>query len=105
LLWHACEAKPYSTDVFVAALLASVYCALRDRSLGLRLLALTLLAPFAIVMSYPAALVYGGLLVTLGRSVCKDRRWPSGLLLGVLTVVVVACFAWVALGPGRAQQT
>lgn len=31
LLWHTCEAKPYSLDVFVAALLLTLYCGLTDR--------------------------------------------------------------------------
>ncbi len=105
MLWHACEGKPYASDVFVAALLAAIYCGLRQRSLNGCLVALTLLAPFALLLSYPAVLVYGGLLVTLGLAVWQEKRWSSWLLLAGLTAVVFGCFAWVALGPGRAQQT
>jgi Dolichyl-phosphate-mannose-protein mannosyltransferase len=105
LLWHTCEAKPYATDVFMAALLATVYCALRERPIALRLLALMGLAPIAILLSYPAALVYGGLLLTLGIEVWKQRLASSVVWLLLLLATVVACFGWVAFGPARAQET
>jgi uncharacterized membrane protein len=103
MLWHTCEAKPYAIDVLIAVLLATVHCVLADCPLTMRILALALLAPFALLISYPAALVYGGLLATLGLAAWQQRRWLPWLLLACLMVVVVVCFGWVALVPGRAQ--
>jgi hypothetical protein len=105
MLWHTCEAKPYAVDVFVAVLLATVYCVLANRPLAIRILALTMLAPIALLISYPAALVYGGLLATLGFAAWRQRSWSAWVLLVLLVVIVAACFGWVALVPGRAQQT
>ncbi len=105
LLWHTCESKSYSVDVFVAALTASLYCALRQRPLVQQILAQTLIAPFAILVSYPGAFLYGGLLVAFGLAVLKERRFMTWLTYAFLTAVVFAAFTWLALGPARAQQT
>jgi hypothetical protein len=66
---------------------------------------LLVLAPFAILLSYPAALVYGGLFVVLGIEVWKQRQVPSAVLWLLLVATVVVCFGWVALVPARAQET
>jgi hypothetical protein len=105
LLWHACEAKPYGVDVFVAVLSASLYCALRGRPLGQQLLAQALAAPFAILASYPGVFLYGGLLVTFGLAVLKERRPTTWLLFALLTAVVFTAFTYLVLGPAHAQQT
>jgi hypothetical protein len=105
MLWHTCEAKPYAIDAFVAVFLASVYYLLVDRPLTLRIVVLTLLAPLALLVSYPAVLVYGGLLVALAAECWRERRRPAWLLLAALTGVVAVCVGGLALGPGRAQET
>src|SRR5947209_14778206 len=74
LAWHACEAKPYSSDVLATVLLLYVYCAGRHRSLLWQLAVCALLAPPLIFLSYPACFLYGGLLVALLPAVCRQRK-------------------------------
>ncbi|MBI1918954.1 MAG: hypothetical protein HYS12_30050 [Planctomycetes bacterium] len=104
LAWHACEAKPYSSDVLAAVLLLYVYCAGRHRSLLWQLSVSALLAPLLIFLSYPACFLYGGLLVALLPAVCRQRTTAVCLGYTLLVVAVGASFLLLVLGPARAQH-
>lgn len=103
LAWHACEAKPYSSDVLAAVLLL-YFCAGRSRPLFWQLIVLTLLAPPLIFLSYPACFFYGGVLVALLPAVWRQRNAPACLGYGLLVLAVGISFLLLALGPARAQH-
>lgn len=104
LLWHACEAKPYSLDVLAAVGLPTLFFATSDWQPVRRLLLFALLAPLTIFLVYPGCFLYGGLLVALLPLVWRTRGWRVRLSYGVLTLVVFLAFGLLLLGPVRAQQ-
>lgn len=104
LLWHGCEAKPYSVDVLAAVLVLAVFKSLRDRSLGGTLAAYTLLAPLVILTCYPGCFLFGGVLVTLLPAVARAKRLRLWVGYGLLAATVLLTFTWLALGPVRAQR-
>ncbi len=78
LLWHACEAKPYSFDVLTATAVPALYLATRDWTLSRRLLLFSLAAPLTLFLSYPAVFVCGGLLLALLPEVWRWRApWQA----------------------------
>jgi hypothetical protein len=104
LLWHACEAKPYSLDILAATVLLAACCFLDAWPLARLLAVYTLLAPVIIFLSYPGCFLYGGLLAAHGPAVWRQRRWRAWLSYAVLAVVVFACFVLLLLGPIHAQR-
>ena len=73
LLWHSCEAKPYTVDVLLAALLPAMFVATENWTLPSRLLLFTLLAPGALFLSYPGCFLYGGVLLAFLPEVFRSR--------------------------------
>ena len=55
ILWHACEAKPYSVDLLSATMLLALYCYTSAWSLGRQLALYTVLASFAGSPDYTGA--------------------------------------------------
>ncbi len=112
LLWHACEAKPYAVDVFAAALLPYLYCLTRDWRAARRFGVFTVLAPAVILLSFPGCFLYGGLLVAVLPEICKRPPGGTGsregrravVAYGILAATVMASFAYLLLGPIRAQR-
>lgn len=132
LLWHACEAKPYTFDTCNAAAVLALFCGTRSWSIGRRLALFTLVAPFVIFLSYPGCFLCGGLLVALLPDVWRSLRgesltnadspghpvtgssshycpslWlRSRPLLGyaLLTLAVFGSFALLFVGPIQAQR-
>jgi hypothetical protein len=104
LLWHACEAKPYSFDVLAAVVLIALVGLTTHWSLARRLLVLTVLAPLIIWASFPGCFLYGGVLVALVWPVLSSRSPRVMLTYALLAVVVFGAFAVLALGPVRAQR-
>lgn len=102
LAWHACEAKPYAFDILAAVLLFRVCCA--GLSLLSRLLLLTLLAPFLILVSYPACFLFGSVLLALLPEVWRDGRPRVWSAYAGLILVVSVSFLFLMLGPARAQK-
>jgi hypothetical protein len=102
LLWHACEVKPYAVDAFAAAGLAFLHS--REMALTRRLLLLAGLAPVVIFLCFPGCFLFGGVLVALLPAVWRARRSASWLAYGLLALAVFAAFAWLTLGPVRAQR-
>lgn len=103
LLWHACEAKPYSSDVLATSLLLAVVVAVQARPLVWQLLALAALAPMLLLTSYPATFLYGGLLVAMLPPVWRARQAAPALGYLVLVLAVFGSFL-LLLGPIAAQR-
>ncbi|HEX7376631.1 MAG TPA: glycosyltransferase family 87 protein [Pirellulales bacterium] len=104
LLWHACEAKQYSLEVFAAVLLMYVWLRGENRPLWRRAGLLALLAPPLLTLAYPAAFLYGGLLVALFFQLWPSRRLADWLAYALLTLTVFATFACLLAGPIHAQR-
>ena len=101
MLWHSCEAKSYSLDVFWAA--AAGYWVVRTEgwSLWHRVLPVMLVAPVAIWTSFPACFIAGALLVAwLTQAIRSDIPGRLGYLL---TAVAIG-LAFVALAAGPVAQ-
>jgi hypothetical protein len=124
LLWHACEAKPYSLDVFIAALMLFAYDRTTLWSLNRRLFALMVISPLVIFLSYPACCLCGGFWLTLVVGQPLPLACAAGSLgspqrkqgeaagsLGHATLflscasVIGTAFLLLYLGPIRAQRT
>jgi hypothetical protein len=132
LLWHACEAKQYSLEVFASVLLLAVWLTTDGWLVWRRALLFCLLAPPLLCLAYPAAFLYGGVLLALllelatsrgaafpGRSVTKTawegrstdvgplrqpRRVGDWLAYGLLCLTVFATFGLLLVGPVHAQR-
>src|SRR5262245_3299707 len=125
LLWHACEAKPYSLDVMLAALMLFAFDRTEHWPLSRRLIGLMIFSPFAIFLSYPACFLCGGLWLALySASVSHPLACAAGFLgspqrkQGVVryslghaalffgcSVIIGASFLLLYFGPIRAQRT
>jgi hypothetical protein len=104
LLWHACEAKPYSVDLLLATLVLSVYTHARAWPLGRQVLLWTALTPGLVFLSYPGCFLCGGLLTGLAVAVWRARSGRLWLGYGLWAAVTATCFL-LLLGPIRAQHS
>jgi uncharacterized membrane protein len=105
LLWHASEARHYSSDFLIAVVLLLLFVKTADWPLMRRLALFALCAPFAILLSYPGVFLCGGLLLAVLPEVRKDGRaaaWAGWLLLGA---VVTASFAFFYFYTIKAQRS
>lgn len=106
LLWHACEAKPYSVDVFVAALVAYGFVRTAEWRLANRGWLGALVAPACIWISFPACFVFGGVLLGLLPAAWRSRRSIRDLLgYAAFGLAVCGAFAAFAMGPAVAQRS
>src|SRR5262249_5218742 len=92
LLWHAGEAKPYSTDVLPAVVLPALFCLTDSWPLVWRLLAFTALAPLVVFLAYPGCFLLGGLLVALLTAAVRANRGRVWLAYAALALAVLASF-------------
>jgi hypothetical protein len=115
LLWHACEAKQYSIEALVAVVLMAVWLLTSGWPLWRRAVLLTVLAPPLLCVAYPAAFLYGGLLIAFFLLLCQRdfdgpwfKRWPhpsaDWLAFGALCVTVLVTFGLLLAGPIHAQR-
>jgi hypothetical protein len=104
LLWHACEAKPYSFDVLAAVCVAALYWHSRAWPLYRRLLIQALLVPIFVFLSYPACFLYGGVLVAFLPTVWRSKQISAWLSYGFFAASVFTSFGLLAVGPVRAQR-
>jgi hypothetical protein len=104
LLWHACEAKPYSVDVFLATLVLTLFTETRAWPLSRQILLYSLLSPVLIFLAYPGCFLCGGLLAVMLPAVWRTRRLGPWLGFVAWSAVVAACFLLLLTGPIRAQQ-
>ncbi len=104
LLWHSCEAKQYAIEVFVSVVLLAVWLGTSGRPTARRAVLLALLAPPLLWLAYPAAFLYGGLLVALLGETWHSRRALNGVAYAVLCLTVLVAFAALLAGPIHAQR-
>src|SRR5262245_13268448 len=103
-LWLGCNVKPYATDALVATGLLSAYAATDGWSAARRAWLFAAGAPVLLALSYPAAFLYGGLLLALapwGRAARNGRAWVAWV---GLACAVVGTFALLYFGPIRNQR-
>jgi len=93
LLWHASEARHYSTDFLFAAVLLALLAFTREWPPVRRAILFTLLVPIVIFGSYPGVFMCGGIFIALLRGIRRDSRKEAWLAAGLLGVVIVAAFA------------
>lgn len=104
LLWHACEAKPYSFDVLAAAFLLALYSATRSWPTPRRILAFLPFMPVIIWVSYPGCFLCGGVLLALAPATWRERRLESLAAFAALALAVIGSFALLYFGPAKAQR-
>lgn len=104
LLWHSCEAKQYAVEAFVSVGLMGAWLISSKWPTWRRSTLLALLAPAALCLSYPAAFVYGGLLIVLLLEVYKSKRATDWLGYGLVCLAVFGTFGWLLTGPIHAQR-
>ncbi|HEV3142510.1 MAG TPA: glycosyltransferase family 39 protein [Gemmataceae bacterium] len=104
LLWHACEAKPYSTDVLVATGVLFAFARMRDWPIGRQLLVWGLLSPAMIFASYPACFLCGALLLYYGPKIVRNENCTTMSLYAGFAIAVLVSFLLLYLGPIRAQR-
>jgi hypothetical protein len=103
-VWLGCNVKPYILDAFLAAGLLYAYVMTEGWPPAPRILIFVPAAPVLLCVSYPSVFVYAGLLLALLPAVVRQRQpgpWAAYL---TLAAVVLATFAWLYLGPIRAQR-
>jgi hypothetical protein len=104
LLWHACEAKPYAIDVFLAALVLTNHLRTQAWPVARQCLLHAALAPVLIFLSYPGAFLCGASLLALLPALWRQRCPRNWLAYGLWTGCVFGAFALLLLGPARAQR-
>ncbi|MGH7138701.1 MAG: hypothetical protein ACREHD_23390, partial [Pirellulales bacterium] len=104
LLWHTCEAKQYSLEVFAAVLVCFIWLATETWSSWRRALLFAIAAPPLLCVAYPAAFLYGGVLVTLLPGTWRSRRRGEWLAYGLLCLTVCTTFGLLFAGPIHAQR-
>ena len=104
LLWHASEARHYSSDFLIAVILLLLFVKTAGRPAALRLALFAVCAPFAVLFSYPGVFLCGGLMLALLPEVRKDGRasaWAGWALLGTLVAASFAFFYFVTISAQR----
>ena len=106
LLFHACEAKPYSSDVCLAAFVAWLYLRTRTWLLTAHFLLGAVLAPLMIWFSYPACFILGGwLLAEFRRMFHKETPWMARGAYLLFAASAALSFFLLLVGPIKAQST
>jgi hypothetical protein len=129
LLWHSCEAKPYTFDVLVAVSLALGFQRTRAWSITRQCLLWMPILPICIWLSYPACFLSGGIILgllvqmyesskrvesvipennDLRELTLSDRlrniKIPSWPFIALLILLVGLSFLALAIGPAKAQR-
>jgi hypothetical protein len=105
LLWHASEAKPYSTDVLCAVMLLCALVASERWSLATRSWLLAAAAPVVIFLSFPGVFLVGGVLAALlPNFLQRSRGWSDRFAYLSLVAITVLSFGVLVTGPVRAQR-
>lgn len=105
LVRHAIEAKPYAMDVLVASLALMAVVTLGTQNAARWLWALTLVAPLAIWISFPACFVLGGLWLAACPVVWRLREKQVWAAWASSAISMGLSFLALAAGPVRAQRS
>lgn len=108
LLWHACEAKVYSTDVLIATGLLLLF-ARRGPGAGsddlARRVALTAATtPLLVFASYPASFLLGAAALVWLPDVWRARRQGLWAAYALFAILLVGSFTLLATGPAAATS-
>lgn len=107
LLWHASEARHYSSDFLVAVVLLLLFVKTAEWTVTRRLALFAACAPFAILLSYPGIFLCAGLMLALLPEVHRDGRasaWGGWALLGALVAASFAFFYFVTIKAQRSPD-
>ncbi len=107
LLWHASEARHYSSDFLIAVVLLLLFMKTATWPLTRRLALFALCAPFAILLSYPGIFLCAGLMLALLAEVREDKRaaaWAGWLMLGMTIAASFAFFHLVTITAQRSPE-
>lgn len=105
LLWHAQEAKTYSTDVLVAVMTLWLWMQTRHSTLVIRCFVGILLFPIVQWFCFPACFLAGMWLMLILPDLLKSKRlrdWSMYMLSGLL---IGASFLALLWGPIEAQRS
>ena len=106
LLWHAAEARHYSGDAAIAAGLTLLFLVTRNRTTTRRTLCFALVAPFAILSSYPAVFLFAGLTIALASTFVRDHQSRlAWFALFALIASIAASFLFLFFTAASAQRT
>ncbi len=101
LLWHAAEARHYSSDFLVAIVLLTLVSATREWPSQRRAYLFAALAPLIIFSSYPGVFLCGAVFVALLPTLCRDRCWTAGTTLGIAITLSFIAFVFITIQPQR----
>jgi hypothetical protein len=104
LLWHACEAKPYAVDVFIAVSVVYGNMLTRHWSLARQGLLWLFVLPVLPWLSFPACFVAGGLMLSLLPRLVREGSTRDWLAACALALATAGSFYVLVTGPIRAQQ-
>jgi hypothetical protein len=104
LLWHACEAKPYSVDVFLATGVLFTISRIYDWPIAGQLLVWTLLSPVMIFTSFPACFLIGALFLLYLPLLTRKVSWRLWWLYAGWMIITLTCFLLLYFGPIQTQR-
>ena len=105
LLWHASEARHYSSDFLLAAVLLALLAFTREWSPTRRAILFTLLTPIVIFGSYPGVFLCGGVFIALLPEVRKEGRAAAWGATGLFGATIVTAFVFFYLVTIRVQRS
>lgn len=97
LLWHAAEARHYSTDFLVAAILLTLLHRTATWPTPRRIQLFALLSPVVIFSSYPGVFLCGGIFVALLPAMLREKRWAAGVLFSLTIGLAFIAFAFLTI--------
>jgi len=105
LIRYSAEAKPYGSDMFVSLALLTLAVEWCRRPQDRRWwCALTLAVPVAMMLSYPAMFVAGGISLTMAAVLRKRGSWRDWLCWGITNLAICAGFAALFACCGGSQM-
>ncbi len=110
LLFHCCEAKPYTFDALLVFGLMALLVrldrhVLKPRGVATVLFGLTCLTPLLIFFSFPACFLLGGVSLAFLADVWRARSVKTWLVYGLFLCVLCGSFLLLYLGPIHAQRS
>ena len=97
LLWHAAEARHYSSDFFFGAILLALLFGTSGWPSGRRAFLFAALAPIIIFSSYPGVFLCGGVFIVLWPTLQREKRWVAAAVLGLAIVLAFAAFYFITI--------
>lgn len=104
LLWHAAEARHYSSDFLFGVLAILLFARTMRAPFTRRYAVFAVYAPFAILLSYPGMFICVGITAALLPEVRKERdprAWAGWIALAVWMAALAAFFYFRTIRPQR----